>query len=142
VSSRLRPAAIPDLTSVAGDIVSASVLGQSLIILNSFTSADALLARKGSIYSDRPVLPMGGQLVGGDKFITLRNMGDPLKNARSMLHKTIGTHDAVREYLPVIEDAMRECMLKTASAPDDVATHIRQYVAVRRSSAEFAHRNV
>jgi hypothetical protein len=40
-----------------GDIVSFSVFGQVIIMLNSCKAAKDLLEKNGDIYSDRPVIP-------------------------------------------------------------------------------------
>ncbi|KAG1876583.1 cytochrome P450 [Suillus subalutaceus] len=45
-----------------GDISHVEVLGQHIIVLNSVKSAVDMLDKKGTVYSDRPVLPMGGEL--------------------------------------------------------------------------------
>lgn len=45
-----------------GDISSVTVLGRPLIILNSAKTAVDMLEQKSAKYSDRPVLPMGGEL--------------------------------------------------------------------------------
>jgi hypothetical protein len=45
-----------------GDISSVTVFGRPLIILNSVKIAMEMLEKKSSKYSDRPVMPMGGEL--------------------------------------------------------------------------------
>lgn len=47
--------ALTHITNI-GDIVSLDLLGQPLIILNSFEDAKELMDKRGSKYSDRPVL--------------------------------------------------------------------------------------
>jgi hypothetical protein len=46
----------------SGDISSVTVLGRPLIILNSAKVAMDMLDKKSAKYSDRPVMPMGGEL--------------------------------------------------------------------------------
>lgn len=41
-----------------GDIISFTVFGQVIVVLNSAEAATDLLVKKSSIYSDRPELPM------------------------------------------------------------------------------------
>jgi hypothetical protein len=48
--------------SLSGDISSVTVFGRPLIILNSSKVAMDILDKKSSKYSDRPVMPMGGEL--------------------------------------------------------------------------------
>ncbi|KAG5646918.1 hypothetical protein DXG03_001994 [Asterophora parasitica] len=45
-----------------GGVIHVSALGQPLIILNSIKAISDLLEKRSGIYSDRPVLPMAGEL--------------------------------------------------------------------------------
>lgn len=45
-----------------GPVIYLSVLGKSIVILNSAKAAQDLLARRGAIYSDRPRLVLAGEL--------------------------------------------------------------------------------
>jgi hypothetical protein len=46
-----------------GEITSVTVFGQPLIVLNSVKAATDLLNNRSSLYSDRPVFQMSGELV-------------------------------------------------------------------------------
>ncbi|KAJ6511776.1 cytochrome P450 [Mycena vulgaris] len=46
------------------DIISLDLMGDTVIVLNSVASTDALLENKSAIYSDRPTFPMLNDLVG------------------------------------------------------------------------------
>ena len=50
-----------------GDMMSVTVFGQTYVILNSSKRAVELLDDKGAIYSCRPVIPVGGELVGWNR---------------------------------------------------------------------------
>jgi hypothetical protein len=43
---------------VIGDVMHLQVLGKSMIVLDTLQAAVDLLDKKGSIYSDRPPLPL------------------------------------------------------------------------------------
>lgn len=45
-----------------GDITCLKVPGTHIIVLNSYTAVYDLLFRRSSIYSDRPRIPMAGEL--------------------------------------------------------------------------------
>lgn len=45
-----------------GEVVSISIFGRNLVILNSAKAAFDLLHKRSSIYSDRPYMAMGGDL--------------------------------------------------------------------------------
>jgi hypothetical protein len=112
----------------AGDIVSVSTLGQTMIIVNSFPVADALLNRKGSVFSSRPQPTMAFDLVGWGRPLTLRPMNDGLRIARAILHKGIGTFSSFEQYFPLIETCTRKCMASILSEPHAIAKYARQYV--------------
>jgi hypothetical protein len=46
-----------------GEITSVCIFGQPLVVLNTFKAATEMLDKKSSIYSDRPVFQMSGELV-------------------------------------------------------------------------------
>jgi hypothetical protein len=50
------------LTWSLGGVVRVSVFGQSIIVLNSMTAINDLFEKRSGIYSDRPILPMAGEL--------------------------------------------------------------------------------
>jgi hypothetical protein len=50
-----------------GDVVYLSVLGQPIVILNSLKAVKDLLDQRSSIYSDRPIFTMVGELMGLDQ---------------------------------------------------------------------------
>jgi hypothetical protein len=50
------------LTPRLGDILSVTVLGHPLIIINSTKIAVDILDKKSAKYSDRAVMPMAGEL--------------------------------------------------------------------------------
>ena len=50
-----------------GDVVYLEVLGKPMLILNSMDAVNDLLDKRGDIYSCRPTLTMGGELVGFDQ---------------------------------------------------------------------------
>jgi cytochrome P450 len=103
-------------------------MGRTIIILNSFEAADAILNRKGGVSADRPQLPMT-RLVGADKFVAALN-GEKHRSARTFCHKALGTGAAVHPYLPLIEDEIRKSMLSIASDPGAFVDHIRRYCVV------------
>ncbi|EAU84306.1 cytochrome P450 [Coprinopsis cinerea okayama7 len=109
----------------AGDICSITVLGQPLIILNSAKAAFEMLDKKSAIYSDRPVLQMGGELVGWKNTLVLLPYGDRFRRYRKFFHQSIGSFHAMKRFLPLEEREMRRFLQKLIAKPDDLASHIR-----------------
>lgn len=110
----------------AGDICSVTVLGQPLIILNSARVARDMLDKKSSVYSDRPVLQMGGELVGWKNTMVLLPYGDRFRRYRRMCHSLIGTPCAIKRFYPSEELEARRFLRRVLSKPDDLSAHVRK----------------
>ncbi|KAJ3548837.1 hypothetical protein NMY22_g1117 [Coprinellus aureogranulatus] len=111
-----------------GDICSVTVLGQPLIILNSAKAAFEMLDKKSAIYSDRPVLQMGGELVGWKNTLVLLPYGDRFRRFRKLFHQCIGSHSAISRFLPIEEEEMRRFIQHVMTKPEDLSAHIRRSV--------------
>ncbi|KAJ3790675.1 cytochrome P450 [Lentinula aff. detonsa] len=109
-----------------GDICSVTVLGQPLIILNSAKVAVDLLDKRSSIYSDRPVLQMGGELVGWKNTLVLLPYGDRFKRFRRLFHNLIGSQATMRQYFPAQELEAKKFLRKVLAEPDELQAHVRR----------------
>ncbi|RDB15646.1 hypothetical protein Hypma_004027 [Hypsizygus marmoreus] len=108
-----------------GDICSVTVLGQTLIILNSSKIAVEMLEKKSPIYSDRPILEMGGNLVGWKNTLVLLQYGDRFRRFRRLFHSVIGTRSTLKQFLPVEEIETHKFLKRVLAKPEDVAGHVR-----------------
>ncbi|KAF8879055.1 cytochrome P450 [Infundibulicybe gibba] len=79
--------------NIYGPISSVSVFGQPIIIINSLKPAVEILSIKGKIYSDRPQLAMGGELIGWKNVTALERNRDTWGIARTMFHGSFGSHE-------------------------------------------------
>ncbi|KZT36951.1 cytochrome P450 [Sistotremastrum suecicum HHB10207 ss-3] len=77
-----------------GDVVHVSALGQPIIVLNSHRACLDLLEKKSSIYSDRPRLPMGGDLIGWKNAMALCPYTDRFRSMRKYLGQITGPRNA------------------------------------------------
>ena len=111
----------------AGDICSVTVLGQTLVILNSAKAASDMLDKKSAIYSDRPVLQMGGELVGWKNTMVLLPYSDRFRRYRRLFHSLIGTPSAVKRFHPSEEIETRQFLRRVLMNPDDVSSHVRKW---------------
>ncbi|PPQ96482.1 hypothetical protein CVT26_010476 [Gymnopilus dilepis] len=109
-----------------GDIVSVSVLGQQIIVLNSVKHAVEMLDKRSSIYSDRPVMQMGGELVGWKNTLVLIPYGDRFRNFRKLFHRAIGSQAAASEFQPVQEIESRRFLRRILANPEELAAHVRK----------------
>ncbi|KAF5321043.1 hypothetical protein D9619_000276 [Psilocybe cf. subviscida] len=109
-----------------GDICSVTVLGQTVIVLNSAQIARDMLDKKSAIYSDRPVLQMGGELVGWKNTMVLLPYGERFRHYRRLFHSVIGSPLAVKSFEPSEEIEARRFLRQVLLKPNELATHIRK----------------
>ncbi|KAF8974327.1 cytochrome P450 [Flammula alnicola] len=109
-----------------GDMCSVTVLGQPLIILNSAKIASDMLDKKSAIYSDRPKLQMGGELVGWKNTMVLLPYGDRFRRYRRLFHDLIGNQSAVKCFYPSEEIEARRFLRRVLMKPDDLSGHVRK----------------
>jgi len=62
-------------------------MGKHIVVLNSVKAAIEMLDKKSSKYSDRPILPMCGELVGCKYGLALLPYGDLFRETRMEVHK-------------------------------------------------------
>lgn len=114
--------------NLAGDLVSAKVVSQTMIIINSYETAVEMLEKKSLIYSDRPVLPMAGELGGWNKVTTLLRDKERLRLHRRLMQRVIGTQPYMKRFHPVQEQATHEFLKRILERPqpEELAKHVRQ----------------
>ena len=111
-----------------GEIVGLNLLGQPMIVLNSAEHATALLDKRGTIYSDRPVLIMGGELVGWKYTLGLTPYGERFREYRKYIAKAIGGRAQMEGHLELIERQTTKFLTRVLNDPDNIATQIRKCV--------------
>lgn len=84
-----------------------------------------MLDKKSAIYSDRPVLQMGGELVGWKNTMVLLPYSDRFRRFRRLFHSLIGTSSAVKRFYPSEEIEARRFLRRVLSAPDNLSGHVR-----------------
>ncbi|KAI0650117.1 cytochrome P450 [Trametes meyenii] len=108
-----------------GDIVSVSFLGQPFIILNSAKHAVELLEKKSSIYSSRPVIPVGGELVGWKRTLVLQPYGNSFREYRRLIFQLIGSKKHMERFVPLVEAKTRDMIVNVYQEPTKLLDHIR-----------------
>jgi cytochrome P450 len=108
-----------------GAISSVTILGQSMVILNSARMAVDVLDKKSSKYSDRPIMQMGGELCGWKEGLVLLPYGERFRNFRKNLHRAIGSQAALTRYMPIQEIEAHRFLQRVLAKPEDLLEHVR-----------------
>ncbi|KAG7451628.1 cytochrome P450 [Guyanagaster necrorhizus] len=111
---------------IYGDLVSVAFFGQRLIILNSAKTAVDLLDKKSSIHSDRPSIPMGGELVGWKNTLVLIPYGKRFRSYRRLAHQLFGNKATMEQFLPVEERETHRFLKRVLAQPENLSQHIRK----------------
>lgn len=111
-----------------GDITHIEVLGRHIIVLNSVKTAMEMMDNKSIVYSDRPVLPMSGELVGWKDSLPFLPYGDRFRQQRKNLHRVIGSRTAVGVYNEIEEAETRQFLKRVLAKPDRLQEHVRHTV--------------
>ncbi|THU84110.1 cytochrome P450 [Dendrothele bispora CBS 962.96] len=109
-----------------GDVVSVTVLGQSIVILNSVKPAIDMLDRSSAIYSDRPVIPMAGELVGWKNIMGLLPYADRHKRYRRLAKQLFGSTKTMEAFHPAEELETHRFLKRLLSQPDRLVQHVQK----------------
>lgn len=111
-----------------GDITHIEVMGRHIIVLNSVKTAMEMMDNKSILYSERPVLPMSGELVGWKDSLPFLPYGDLFRQQRKNLHRVIGSRAAVDVYNEIGEAKTHQFLKRVLAKPDQLQGHIRHTV--------------
>ncbi|KAJ7894397.1 cytochrome P450 [Mycena olivaceomarginata] len=118
-----------ELGDIWGEIFSFTVLGQTMIIVNSVKVAEDLLDVPGAIFSDRPVTPIDGELCGFSNALILSQYGDRVRTERKLFHRLFGTHLATTRFAPLISTEIHKLLRNIALKPAGLIDEIRRTTA-------------
>ena len=104
-------------------------LGQSIIILNDFQHAFDMLDKRSSLYSDRPIVMMAGQLVGWKNAAVFLPFGDTWKETRRRIAQLIGTRSKVESFEHVLQSEIHSYLRRMLADPEGWVGHGRTYVS-------------
>ncbi|KAJ7215354.1 cytochrome P450 [Mycena pura] len=113
-----------ELAAIWGDILSLRVFGQTIIIINSVEIAEDLLDVRGANFSDRPVLPMAGELSGFNNALPMCQYDDRVRRERRLFHKLFGTQVSVKEFAPLISAEVQRFLRNVVASPEAVFDQI------------------
>lgn len=99
-----------------------------MIVVNSYRTAVEMLDGKSAIYSDRPRVPMVGELGGWNKTAPFVSISDLHRRQRKLLYNYIGNKAYMSRFHHAQEQDARRLIRGILSNPDDLYDRIRQYV--------------
>ncbi|KAG7094385.1 hypothetical protein E1B28_007985 [Marasmius oreades] len=111
-----------------GPIVSASVFGATIIVVNQYKAAMKLLAdnQKGAMYSSRPWLPMA-DMMGWQKAMAFTTYGPRFRKYRQVFHEELGNPKALRNYWPQEISHARHFVQLCIESPDRLVENTFQH---------------
>ncbi|TFK75571.1 cytochrome P450 monooxygenase [Pluteus cervinus] len=108
-----------------GDIVSLSVVGRTMILLNSRQEAIEMLEGKGNLYSDRPSIPILEFMGWTNSPALAQSKSQAWKQGRKFFHQLFGTNAFVARFNSVQERETRQFLLRMLEDSDDLSGNIR-----------------
>ena len=109
-----------------GELLYLNVLGQQMIILNSSKAAFDLLDKRSATYSDRPVVPMCGEMIGWNKSLALTQYGPRFREFRKYMNKLFGTRAIVEKFAPLQEKETAKFVARVMADPGSLVQQIRK----------------
>lgn len=99
-----------------------------MVIVNSLEIAEELLEVQGANFSDRPVIPMGGELVGFKNSLSFSQYGDRVRKERKLFHQLFGTQTAITQFVPLISSEIQQLLQSIALDPGRIVNEVRRFV--------------
>jgi cytochrome P450 len=107
-----------------GDIVYFKAAGRNIFVLNSPDVVHELLEKRSNIYSDRPVLPLGGEIMGFARGTALAQHEARHKASRKLFAQTMGKSQA-KSFWGLQEWQTTRFLQRLEETPDQLINHIR-----------------
>ncbi|KAF8958419.1 cytochrome P450 [Flammula alnicola] len=115
---------VTELKKTYGDLIFFHGLGNNLLVLNSMEAINDLLEKRGSIYSDRPIFTVVGELMGLDQGMPLKPYGEEWREQRKIAHVAL-SHGAVKKYCKLQEHLALSLCDDIIEKPLDFASSVR-----------------
>ncbi|OSX59347.1 hypothetical protein POSPLADRAFT_1150256 [Postia placenta MAD-698-R-SB12] len=109
-----------------GDIVSVTLFGQHIVILNSVQHAYDMFEKKSNIYSDRPVITMAGEMVGWDRTLAVLRYGKRFRETRKLFSQLIGTRNHAERFSHHLEHEVHQFLRRVLREPTSLLKEVRK----------------
>ncbi|KEP46342.1 cytochrome P450 family protein [Rhizoctonia solani 123E] len=111
---------------LGSDIISITIPGKVIIVLNSQEAIDELLIKRSAIYSDRPHIPMVASetLVGWGHSTGIIRYGERWRFQRKLTHEALHKTEC-EERWPLLESQARLALQRMLASPTNFSQEIR-----------------
>ncbi|KAI0792988.1 cytochrome P450 [Irpex lacteus] len=99
-----------------GPMFSLDLLGQHVVVLNTYEAAAGMFDCGSNIYNDRPRLVMANEILGGGIFLPLMKYGDRWRRMRRAANNSFNSR-AVQKYKSIQTEAAALAMLRIIADP-------------------------
>ncbi|KAF5366393.1 hypothetical protein D9758_009759 [Tetrapyrgos nigripes] len=110
-----------------GEIVSVSVLGTTVVVINSFKQSIEMLEKRGAAFSNRPFLPMPMEVLEMRDSMGLLRYGRALTSRRALFHQELGTESAVRAFHSELERLGKKFLQRLLISPEKALDNCHHY---------------
>ncbi|CAE7097490.1 unnamed protein product [Rhizoctonia solani] len=109
------------------DIISITLPGKVIIVLNSHEAADELLSKRASVYSDRPYIPMiaSDSLTGWGNNTAILEYGERWRFQRRVTHEAFHKAASAARW-PLLERQVRLALQRIMADPNNFSLDIRR----------------
>jgi cytochrome P450 len=114
--------------SALGKVVYTSILGSSIILLNTPEACAETFGTRGAIYSDRPLAYFADVMVGWNRSVPRMKDGPLFRELRRIINEEIGSKAKLKRFEPLVDVATRRLMSKLLSKPrcTKLSSYVRQ----------------
>ncbi|KAG5642132.1 hypothetical protein DXG03_003582 [Asterophora parasitica] len=109
-----------------GGILSVKIMGRPMIIINSAKVMNEL-DKQGAVYSDRPKLEMGGELLGYSQTLVLVAYGARFRTFRKHFSRHFGSLLSMERHIPIVEYETRRFLKRTLAGPEKLMINLRKF---------------
>ncbi|KAK0190089.1 cytochrome P450 [Armillaria mellea] len=113
---------------IYGDILSVSILGRRLVVINSAQAAIDILDKKGAIYSDRPIMGMIGELMGVKNSLVLLPYGARFRKQRRLVRHRLSDHAAMNQFSLIVEHETGRLLRRLFAKPEHFSDQIQKTI--------------
>ncbi len=108
--------------------MSFSMFGQTYVVLNSAKHAVNMLEKKSAIYSSRPRIPIGGDMIGWKDSMILQAGGHKMRETRKLLGLVMASTKRVERFHYLVEEETKQFLLDLKSRDGTLVSEIKKYV--------------